>query len=357
MVNQYQRRQLFLSTAILLLSIWFLSACSSPAPELTPTQTGLPAQETEAPPTETALEPAQEATPIITQSKVVFVSAQDADPVLSQQVSTVLSELAASEGLEFEQQTTFSPQETTAEIKLLAAIPPDPGLAALAASAPGTQFLGIAIPGLEPAANLTVIDDRQTSPDKAGFLAGYLAAVASPDWRVGVISTSDSPQGIAQRDGFLNGAVFFCGLCRQIYPPFITYPMYVEAPQNSSPQEWLTLADTLINSAVNTAYIPPGVGDEGLLEYLAGAEINIIASTSPLPGLKDRWIAIISADYPSVIRSTWPDLMDGQGGAVVPAPLTFTDPNFNLFSPGRQHLVEKMLTDLTAGYIDTGAVE
>jgi hypothetical protein len=357
MVNQYHRPQFFLYFAILLLSIWLLSACSSTTPGLTPTQTGLPIQETNAPPTETAIEPAQESTPIITQSKVVFVSAQDADPVLSQQVSTTLSELAETEGLEFEQRTTFSPQEATAEIKLLAAIPPDPGLTPLADSAPATQFLGIAIPGLEPAANLTVIDSRQTSPDIAGFLAGYLAAVASPDWRVGVISTSDNPQGIAQRKGFLNGAVFFCGLCRQIYPPFITYPMYVEAPQNSSPQEWLSLADSLINSAVNTAYIPPGVGDESLLEYLAEAEVNIISSTSPPPGFKDRWIAIISADYPSVIRSAWPDLMDGQGGAVLPAPLTFSDPNYNLFSPGRQHLVEKMLADLTAGYIDTGVVE
>jgi hypothetical protein len=357
MLYRYHRHRLFLFSAILLLSIWFLVACSSTTPDLPPTQTGLPIPETAAPPTKTALEPAQEATPIIPRSKVVFISAQDADPVLSQQVSATLSELAASAELEFEQRTTFSPQDSTAEIKLMAAIPPDPGLALLAASAPATQFLGIAIPGLEPAVNLTVIDGTQTSPDKAGFLAGYLAAVASPDWRVGVISSSDSPQGVAQRDGFLNGVVFFCGLCRQVFPPFVTYPMYVEAPQNSSSQEWLILADTLIDNAVNTAYIPPGVGDESLLQYLAEAEINIIASISPLPGLKARWIAIISADYPSVIRNAWPDLMNGQGGGLLAAPLTFSDPNYDLFSPGRQHLVEKVLAELNAGYIDTGAVE
>ena len=238
----------------------------------------------------------------------------------------------------------------------MAAIPPDPGLVALAQTAPATQFLGIAIQDLEPAANLTIIDDQDASPDQVGFLAGYLAAVATPEWRVGVISSSDSTEGISQRQGFINGAVFFCGLCRQTYPPFNTYPMFAEAPGNSSPSEWLILADNLITNAVQTVYIPPGVGDDSLLEYLADAGINIIATNSPLTGHQDRWIAIISADYPGVIRSAWSDLLAGQGGSVISAPLTFTDPNFNLFSPGRQNLVEKMLAELSSGYIDTGVV-
>ncbi len=130
--------------------------------------------------------------------------------------------------------------------------------------------------------------------------------------------------------------------------------MFAEAPENSSPQEWLALADTLIDNAVQTVYIPPGVGDESLVEYLAEAGINIIATRSPLPGLKERWIAIITADFPMVIRRVWPDLIAGQGGSVLSAPLTFSDPNYNLFSPGRQHLVEKMLAELSTGFIDTG---
>jgi hypothetical protein len=301
--------------------------------------------------------PTEEATPVFTQSKVVFVAGPTADPVLSEQISRTLSELAASEGLEFEQRTSFNLDDPTAEIKLLAAIPPDPGLAPLAQAAPATQFLGIAIPGLEPAPNLTVIDDQQSSPDQVGFLAGYLAAVATPEWRVAVISSSDSAAGVSQRQGFMNGAVFFCGLCRQTFPPFNTYPMYVEAPGNSSPSEWLAMADILIDNAVQTAYIPPGVGDDNLLAYLADAGINIIATTPPLPGLKERWIAIITADYPLEIRNAWPELMAGNGGSVFSAPLTFSDANYNLFSPGRQHLVEKMLADLTTGYIDTGVID
>ena len=348
------REQKIYALFMLLLSSLILFACTPTSPEPTAIQVSPSPSEVSAPPTAILVEPTEEATPIITQSKVVFVAAPTADTVLTEQIARTLSELAAAEGLAFEQRTSFSLDEPKAEIKLMAAVPPDPGLADLAQSAPATQFLGIAIPGLEPAANLTVIDDRGTSPDKAGFLAGYLAAVATPEWRVGVISSSDTSAGVAQRDGFLNGAVFFCGLCRQTFPPFNTYPMFAEAPANASSSDWLTVADTLIDNAVQTVYVPPGVGDQSLFEYLAEAEINILATISPLPGHKSRWIAVISADYPQVIRDIWPNLMAGQSGEVLSAPLTFTDPNFDLFSPGRQHLVEQMLIDLSAGFIDTG---
>ncbi len=358
MVNLAQGRKIAFSVFMLLLSSLFLFACTPTNAESTATQAAptSPAASAAAP-SATAVEATREATPIFPQSKVVFVAGPASDPVLTDQVSRTLSELAASEGLDFEQRTSFTLEDPTAEIKVLAAIPPDPGLAALAQAAPATQFLGIAIPGLEPVPNLTVIDDQKVSPDKVGFLAGYLAAVATPEWRVAVISSSDTPVGISQREGFLNGAVFFCGLCRQTYPPFNTYPMFAEAAGNSSPSEWLALADILIDNAVQTVYIPPGVGDESLLEYLAEAGINLVATTSPLPGLKDRWIAIITADYPTEIQTAWPELMAGNGGSIFSAPLTFSDANYNLFSPGRQHLVEKMLAELTTGFIDTGVVD
>ncbi len=356
MVNIHRLKKITLLTVLLLLLSVVLFACTPTPAETTPTQAAATSPESSAAPSATSAFTTEVPTPVKTRSKVILVAGPGADPVLSNQLSQTLSELTAGEGLEFELRPSFSLEESTAEIKLLAAIPPDPGLIGLAQTAPATQFLGVNVPGLEPAANLTVIDDQETSSDYVGFLAGYLAAVATPEWRVGVISSSDSGEGVAQRQGFLNGAVFFCGLCRQTFPPFNTYPMFVEAPASSSPTEWLVLADTLIDRAVLTVYVPPGVGDESLIEYLAAAGINIIATTSPLPGFEDRWIAIITGDYPIVIRSVWPDLMAGQGGKVLSAPLTFTDANYNLFSPGRQRLVEKTLQELSAGFIDTGVV-
>jgi hypothetical protein len=340
---------------LLLVGSTLLLACSPTFADSTATlsPTSSPALNTRPPATATIA--AQKATPTLGQNLVVLVAGPDSDPVLTEQLTLTLSELAEADGLDFEVRTSFSPEDPTAEIKLLASGPPDPGLQAIAQTSPATQFLGISIPALEPAPNLTVISDQQSSPDKSGFLAGYLAAVVTPEWRVGVIS-SDSNDGVLQRQGFINGVIFFCGLCRQTYPPYNAYPMFGEAPANSNPSEWLAIANTLIDSAVQTVYIPPGVGDESLLEHLAAAGINLIGTTSPPPGTEERWLASIKTDPSPVIRDAWPEIMAGQEGMILTAPLSITDINFDLFSPGRQQLVEKMLFDFNAGFIDPGVV-
>ncbi|MBK5109678.1 MAG: hypothetical protein JJE12_16200, partial [Anaerolineales bacterium] len=129
MVKQYQERSIALSIIMLLLGSLILFACTPTTAESTPTEADPTLPEVSPAPSNTPLEPTQEATPIFTQSKVVFVAAPEADPVLAEQISNTLAELSETEGLNFEQRISFSPEESTAEIKLLAAIPPDPGLA------------------------------------------------------------------------------------------------------------------------------------------------------------------------------------------------------------------------------------
>lgn len=297
---------------------------------------------------------APQITPIQPQTLVVLVAPPQADVGLVDQLEAILSELSTSAGLDFEVRQDITPQDLSSTLRLVVVVPPDPGLGNLAQAAPNIQFLGVYIPGLEPAPNLSVIDTQDLSPGTIGFLAGYLAAVVTPEWRVGAISLSDTSQGIDSRQGFLNGVVFFCGLCRQTYPPFYTYPMYVEASSGSTSQEWQAAADLLIDRAVLTAYVAPGVGDDDLLEYLATAGINLIGTRTPPPGTNDRWIATITGDISASVRSAWPDLISGKGGAWISPPLAIMDVNPNLLSPGRQRLVDNLVAELTSGFIDTG---
>lgn len=288
------------------------------------------------------------------QSTVILLIPSEADSSQFDELTATLSELAANEGLEFELRSSLTVNDLDLSQRLIVAVPPDPGLTEMAQAAPRTQFLGIGIPGLEPDANLSLIDTQGINPENIGFLAGYLAAVVTPEWRVGAITISDTSEGVIHRDSFLNGAIFFCGLCRQTYPPFNTYPMYVEESAGSTSQEWQALAGILIDQGVRTAYIPPGVGDDSLLERLAGAELNLIGTAPPPPGLQDNWIATISGDIASALRKAWPDLIAGQGGLYLPANMSLTDINPDLLSPGRQRLVEDLISELEAGFIDTG---
>jgi hypothetical protein len=61
-----------------------------------------------------------------------------------------------------------------------------------------------------------------------------------------------------------------------------------------------------------------------------------------------------SQDPLQSLPGLWAKLLVGEGGEEVSLPLGFTGANPDLLSPGRQHLVERMLADLLAGFTDTG---
>ena len=286
---------------------------------------------------------------------VVLIAQPGADENLKNSVQNSLSDLSAQNGMRFEVRSEFVSTNLVDEIRLSVFISPDPGIAELAELHPNIQFLAIGIPNLEPTSNLSLISSGGEKPDQLGFIAGYLATVITSDWRVGVISTGDTPFGQAARQGFLNGVVFYCGLCRPVYPPFYQYPIYYEITSGASPEENQVAADFLIGQAVKTVYIAPGAENEDLYRYLAEAGVNLIGEVlPPSAAFRNNWAASVSMDLSGALREIWPNLINGEGGINLDSALVVSDQNEILFSPGKQRLVDEILNDLIAGYIGTG---
>ncbi len=285
----------------------------------------------------------------------VLLAPAGADPQQTAALQQLLAALATDAGLSFQTLPSLVPADVTPEVKMVVALPPDPGLAALAAAAPGTQFLAVDIPGLAASGNLQLVQSQSARPDQQGFLAGYLASLLTPDWRVGVISTSGDPAGKAQRQGFLNGAVFYCGLCRPAYPPFVQYPVSAELTVGAAAADQQAAAEALIAQGVSTVYVAPGAGDASLLEYLAGQGVNIIGGVTPPESVKNNWVATLSGDWLEGVRLAWEAALSGQQVAGDSSlPLAITNVNETLFSVGRQRLAEQVRDELAAGMIDTG---
>lgn len=290
--------------------------------------------------------------------RVVLLAPPEADEQQVALLQTVIDELAAQQGLLFETLPTLPAGDGASGVRLVVVLPPDPGVKNLAAGNPAVQFLAVGIPGLELTSNISVITAQGGRPDRQGFLAGYLAAVITADWRVGVISRADIPAGRAARQSFMNGAIFFCGLCRPAYPPFNQYPQYVEMPSGVSQAEQQAAADVIINSAVKTVYVFPGTGDNFLLQYLIQAGMNIIAG-HPMPAelqgvLAGQWVATLGDDLEAALRQVWDDLIEGKGGLTIEPPLVIGDINPAHLTTGRLRLVEKIMHELETDYIDTG---
>ena len=333
--------------AILILGL--LAACgdTQTTPAVTPAQSATPTFTVEPSPTPTTTH-----TPA--PSLAVLLAGPGADTAQAGALQTALNEIITSTGLHWQVRQQLTPEDLGPPVRLVVALPPDPGLAALASTAPDTQFLAIGIPGLEPAANLSVVGAQGPRPDQQGFIAGYIAAMLTPDWRVGAITISDSAEGRAARSGFLNGAVFFCGLCNQSYPPFYDYPRYVELPSSASSAEWQAAANHMIDYYVETVYVAPGAGDQLMLATLTAAGINVISTGIPSEATQAHWVLSFSSDPLAQVQALLPKILAGNGGQNLPLPLELTQVNPELLSPGKQALVEQVLADLLAGYIDTG---
>lgn len=345
-------------------SLLFLAACNTALPggPTPPAATGTPAAESTPLPSAT---PTPEPSPTPPAPLAVLLAPPQADAGLVSQLQPLVEELAGGSGLRFEVQESLNPAELPPGLRVVVALPPASGLADLAAAAPEVQFMAVGMGDLEPAGNLSLLSTAGGRPDQQGFLAGYLAAVTTTDWRVGMIGLAGSEASQAASQGFSNGVIFYCGLCRPSAPPFVAYPALAEVSPGAGLEEQQAAADLLIGQGVSTVYIFPGAGDTGLLEYLAEKEVNFIVgghtpSGGPTPsdeaptGLKNRLVASLAADWPATLREAWPQLAGGQGGARLEPALALQEINPDLLSPGRQRLVNEILADLLAGYIATG---
>jgi hypothetical protein len=278
-----------------------------------------------------------------------------ADPAHLAALRPALETLTSQAGWQLETRQELGAADLTPNLRAVVALAPAGGMQELAAAAPATQFLAIGISNLRATANLSLIGPQGARPDEIGFAAGYLAALVTPEWRVGVLSLSDTAEGLAARQGFINGVIFNCGLCRQTYPPFYTYPMFVELPAGASQAEWEAAAGVLQDKAVRTLFVAPGADSQALLEYLAEAGFHLIGVGAPTARLQSHWVGSIQPGFLPLLQTLWPDLQTGKGGASQPYQLNLAHLNPDLLSPGKQRLMQALLDDLSGGFIDTGA--
>jgi hypothetical protein len=277
-----------------------------------------------------------------------------ADHALADELEAGLRLPLEQAGLQLERAESLEPAGLPLDLRLVVALPPDPGLAALSGAAPQVQFLAVGVTGLPAASNLSVIGPQGRRPDQEGFMAGVVAAMTTFDWRVGALSVSDTPVGKAYRSGFMRGAVYFCGLCLPYYGPIVDYPLYAEAPAGASAAEWQAAVQILADSAVDTLYVSPAVTDSAAWDALAQTDMLLISS-APLPeGMQDRGVVLVRSDPLPAVLALLPKVLAGQGGLVAPLPIKLDQPNPERFSPGRQARAAEILSDLLAGFIDPG---
>jgi basic membrane lipoprotein Med (substrate-binding protein (PBP1-ABC) superfamily) len=304
-------------------------------------------------PTDTAVVPPTLTTTPATPLAILVLPA-DLHPDTSNLYQKTVYDLAQASGFRFQVRNTLTAEDLEPGLQVVIALPPDPGIAALAAAAPQVQFLAINIPEVAPAGNVSVLGNNSQT-DVAAFLAGYTAAMITDDYRIGMMMPKDNPDALRALNAFATGMRYYCGACRPLYFYSWTYPQYVEIPAEEEEANYDAWADILIQQYdVGTVFLLPEIATAELELYIGTTGAYMIGTKTP-EQLPAGWVMTIQPDIIQAIQNAWPGLISGQGGVTVQSPLGLSDIDPTLLSPGKQRLVEQVLNDLQAGLISTGA--
>jgi hypothetical protein len=345
------QRKLTLSLLSVIL-VAILAACGLGKAEATPTP--VPTET----PIPTATFTATPSTPL-----AILVMPADLDQNMYDLYQSTVYDLAQQAGFRFQVRNTLSESDLEPALRVVIALPPDPGpgIAALAAAAPQTQFLAINVPNLTAGGNVSVLTNNVPN-DIVAFVAGYIGALITEDYRIGMIYPDGNADALNALDAYTNGKAYYCGICTMYhyyqdeYGKSIDFPQSIAIAADVPPENYGGYAVYLIQRRkVNFIYVYPDIATPDLLAYI-GSSGAVQVGTTPQGGIPLYWAASVSPDIVGAIQGAWPNLIAGQGGQAVQSPLKLTDVDSSLLSPAKQAQAEQVLAGLLSGQISPHGV-
>jgi hypothetical protein len=341
-----------------LILVFFLYACSPlptsvPKPAATPTITGDVVHVSE--PTLFPTSPTPTETPEPLPEVALLLYPPGSDHRYAEEIIALLDDILFNTQIEPKVVHEITREDLGKHVKLVIATGPIEYISELISVSPATQFVAIGANEVAPQNNLSILSTDSPKVGQQAFIAGVIAAIITSDWRIGVISKDE-----ISSQAFVNGGIYFCGLCRQVYPPFydqegkyIKFPLHYILPPGAGEMDWQTAANYMIERGVKTVYIPAEAHNPNLLDALENADVNIIGA---IPNTEERanWIATIHLNPVESLREILPNLLQGKGGSQIQMSLEISEINPDLFSSARLNVAQTILEDLEAGFIITG---
>jgi len=275
-------------------------------------------------------------------SLFILVAPGAADLRIAAQAELALQKLATGVDAEFVRQDSL-PVGDPASIMLLVALSPDPGLQSWAESNPSVQTASLGIVGLQATPNLSLLAPEGIRYDQLGFALGYLAAMVTPEYRLGALALEASAEHLALARGFVAGGTYYCGLCRPVHPPYEAYPVLFQAPGGE-----------LASSGVKTFLVSPPPVSLADLGLNTGPDLAFLGPDDPFSDLAPSWIASADFEVSEGLEALWTQVQTGPGGMVLPLGIRIHRVDPARVSEGRLALAEALLEDLVEGRIDTG---
>jgi len=337
---------LFVVTAILSI----LAACES----ATLTETDPPGSSLTPSPIESLTEPPPVVTPTQTKATVILLTTPDADPFVVSQVKDSLEKLTDESGLELviREDTSI---ELSNNVSAVVAVGESIDLYNFAASYPGVSFVAVNNANAVPSDNVSVIGDPVVDQQHRSFIAGYLAALISEDYKVAALAPAGMESTEETLESFVIGMRFFCGICQTKYPPYQTYPQWETFPVGSSAETFQLILDNFENMGVEVIFIHSDLISPQIMTLISDLNMKVVGDRRP-DTIRNNYAGTIISDPTPALESIWRDILDGNNGFMKPASIVLVDRNPDIVSEGRYRLFSEMVEDLQSGLVYPEAV-
>lgn len=339
--------RILLTSIVSLLILLGMASCT---PEIPTGEAPLPV-ETEAPPPaleEAPTPPSPTSSPVA--PVIILTAGTGADPWTVKRVQTILEDLALESSLELIVQEDLALETLSDHVRVVVGISLENDPAALAVANPSTAFVFVNQAGASPGGNLSVIGDPTIDQQRQSFMAGYLAALVSSDYKVAGLIPADHDLSQLMADTFAIGAEFFCGVCNPLYPPFQNFPQWEFLSKENAGEGFQPVVDTFIVNGVEVLYIQNDLASPAMLTYLAGNSVKLVGDGTP-DTVRDNWVGTVTRDPGPGLVELWPDLLAGVDGVQVPSAIALINTEAGLISEGRLRMFEEMADDLEAGLV------
>lgn len=355
-IKKISARSIFI---ILFTVVFLLAACepvTTPTITETPLVTDSPTTEPSISPTETSVTPT-----------VMIVSNREGDELsdpeawdgreINSYVYQIIERLVSRYSMDLITSVEIIEDDLTSKnIKVVVSTSPTDDLPAVAARHPEVQFVAVDHPGFSPSENLSLIGEQEEVNLQQVFMAGYLSALISEDYKVAALIPSDVEDSASLIEVFVNGARFFCGACRPLYPPYNAFPQWETLPIDYTSSDFEPAMDTLMAKEIEVLFVDGRLASTELFTYLNNWDGMFVSDNSPnfhpwVQLVRNNWAGTVRPDVESALEEIFPLLLEGQGNYDVPVKMVVTSTEEGLISEGRLQLFDEFAEDLKNGLI------
>lgn len=182
------------------------------------------------------------------------------------------------------------------------------------------------------------------------FIAGYLSAVISNDWRVGGLLPVLDYNGTGADKVFQNGVEFMCGRCSPTYGPIVNFPVTANLSTPEDNDRTLQAFGEISTNKINTLFLPSDYLFDDLVILLRQSDVTIISDTGADQNQSD-WIDYAIIDNLSdLILESISEPEQNEITKIIPVNYSINSYSAEL-SPGKNEFISKMMSSLQSGFI------